>query len=119
MRMKRNPLNRAAHIARFLMAIAVLFGILPAAHADAGNTALKIYEVDGAGGLAGATYRQDTIILFNPTQATIVCSTCSIQTHSGTSNTAAWTVYKLPTLTIAAGGYYMISASSPTLSTSG
>jgi len=117
--MKRNPLNRAALISRFLMAAALFAGVLPAAHAAAGNTALKIYEVDGAGGLAGATYRQDTIILFNPTQATISCTTCSIQTHSGTSNTAAWTVYKLPTLNIPAGGYYMISASSPTLSTSG
>jgi hypothetical protein len=75
--------------------------------------------VAGAGGLASASYRQDTIILFNPTQAPISCTTCAIQTHSGTSNTASWTVYKLPKLSIPAGGYYMISASSPTLSTSG
>ena len=111
--------GRAARIATFLMAVAVLLVHAPAAHATAGNTALKIYEVAGAGGLASASYRQDTIILFNPTQATINCTTCAVQTHSGTSNTAAWTVYKLPTLSIPAGGYYMISASSPTLSTSG
>lgn len=119
MRMKDILLKRAAHIGRLLMVAAVVAGLVPAARASAGNTDLKIYEVAGAGGLAGATYRQDTIILFNPTAATITCTTCAIQTHSGTSNTAGWTVYKLPTLTIPAGGYYMISASTPTISTSG
>jgi hypothetical protein len=118
MRVKRTLPGRAESIALFLMAVAVLFHA-PAVHAAAGNTALKIYEVAGAGGLAGATYRQDTIILFNPTQAAINCTTCAIQTHSGTSNTASWTVYKLPTMAIPAGAYFMISASSPTLSTAG
>src|SRR5882757_9259746 len=107
--------GRAASIALFLMAVAVSLVQAPAAHAAAGNTALKIYEVAGAGALAGATYRQDTIILFNPTQTTINCTTCAIQTHSGTT----WTAYKLPTLSIPAGGYYMISASSPNLATIG
>ena len=119
MRMKDILLKRAALIGRSLVVAAVFAGLLPAAHASAGNTDLKIYEVAGAGGLSGATYRQDTIILFNPTAATITCTTCAIQTHSGTSNTAGWTVYKLPNLTIPAGGYYMIAASTPTISTSG
>jgi hypothetical protein len=118
MRMKGILRNRAVLVGSFLLAAAVLFGYSPAAHAAVGNT-LKIYEVAGAGGLAGATYRQDTIILFNPTQTTINCTTCAIQTHSGTSNTATWTAYKLPTLSIPAGGYYMISASTPTISTIG
>jgi hypothetical protein len=117
--MRRIFFNRAAHRAVILTAIVVLFVHVPLARASAGNNALKIYEVAGAGGLAGATYRQDTIILFNPTQATIKCTTCALQTHSGTSNTASWTVYKLPSLSIPAGGFYMISASSPTLSTAG
>jgi len=102
----------------WVVALAVLLQA-PMVHAAAGNGSLKLYEVAGAGGLAGASYRQDTIILFNPTASTYNCSTCAIQLHSGTSNTSAWTVYKLPTLAIPAGGYYMISASSPTLSTSG
>ena len=114
---KGNLLDRALLIGKLLMVAALL--LTPGAHAAAGNTALKIYELDGAGALSGSTYRQDTIILFNPTQATINCTTCAIQTHSGTSNTAAWTVYKLPTLAIPAGGFYMIAASSPTLSTTG
>jgi len=117
--MRRILLNRATQIAAIFTAIVVLFVHVPLARASAGNNALKIYEVDGAGGLAGATYRQDTIILFNPTQATINCTTCALQTHSGTSNTASWTVYKLPSLSIPAGGFYMISASSPTLSSAG
>jgi len=119
MRMKDISLNRATNICLFFLAIAALLGPVPAANAAPGNTALKIYEVAGAGALSGATYRQDTIILFNPTQATINCTTCSIQTHSGTSTTSAWTVYKLPTLNIPAGGFYMISASSPALATYG
>jgi hypothetical protein len=119
MRMKGILLNRSALLAGFLMAIAAFAGLVPAAQAAAGNTALKIYEVAGAGALSGATYRQDTIVLFNPTQAAITCSACAIQTHSGTSNTAAWTVYQLPSITIPAGGFYMISASSPTLATFG
>ena len=119
MRMKDVLLNRAALIGGFLMAIVATLGVVPAAHAAPGNTALKIIEVAGAGALSGATYREDTIILFNPTQSTITCTTCSIQTHSGTSNTSAWTVYKLPSLSIPAGGYYMISGSSPSLATFG
>jgi hypothetical protein len=103
----------------FLMAIALLLGYASVGHAAAGNTALKIYEVAGAGALSGATYRQDTIILFNPTAATINCTTCAIQSHSGTSNAAAWTVYKLPTFSIPAGGYYMIAGSSVNLAAIG
>lgn len=100
------------------MAAATLLQASPA-RAAAGNTSLKIYELAGAGALSGATYREDTIVLFNPTTATISCSTCAIQTHSGTSNTASWTVYQLPSFSIRAGGYYMISASSPSLATYG
>jgi hypothetical protein len=121
MRMTGTFLNRAARIGRLLMGAAVLLGHAPAAHAAAGNTGLKIYEIDGAGALSGATYRQDTIVLFNPTQASITCTGCAIQTHSGTAIlvTTTWTVYKLPTFTIPAGGWYMISGSSPNLATFG
>src|SRR5580698_964285 len=119
MRIKDIVFNRVARIGAFLMMVAVLLGSAPAAHAAAGNNGLKIYEVAGAGGLAGATYRQDTIILFNPTQATISCTACAIQTHSGTSTTSAWTVYKLPSFAIPAGGYYMIAGSSQALSSDG
>lgn len=119
MRILRILPRKLSRIGVMLAVIAVLLVDTPLARASAGNNALKIYEVAGAGGLAGATYRQDTIVLFNPTQATISCKTCAIQTHSGTSNTSSWTVYKLPSLSIPAGGFYMVSASSPTLSTAG
>ena len=117
--MKDVLLKRASLIGKLLAVATIVIGMVPAAHAAAGNNGLKMIEVAGAGALSGATYRQDTIILFNPTQATITCTTCAIQTHSGTSNTAAWTVYQLPSLSIPAGGYYMISASSPTLAAYG
>lgn len=107
--------NRAARIGAFLIAVAILLVYAPAARAAAGNTALKIYEVAGAGALSGASYPQDTIILYNPTLAPITCSTCAIQTHSGSSikTTDLWTVYKLPVFTVPAGGFYAISASAP------
>jgi len=117
MRMTEVLFNRAARIGTFLIAVAILLVHAPAARAAAGNTALKIYEVAGAGALSGATYPQDTIILYNPTLAPITCSTCAIQTHSGTSNSAPWTVYKLPVFTVPAGGFYAISASAPSSAT--
>lgn len=117
MRILRILFTRAAHISLSFALIAIFLTYMPSARAS--TSSLTIFEVAGAGGLSGATYRQDTIILFNPTQNLIHCTTCAIQTHSGTSNTSSWTVYKLPSLSIPAGGFYMISASSPTLSTYG
>jgi hypothetical protein len=119
MQKKRNLLNWITPVCGLFVVLAALMYPATTAYAAAGNTALKIYEVAGAGGIANAPYRQDTIILFNPTQAAITCASCAIQTHSGTSNTGAWTVYKLPALAIPAGGYYMISASAEGLSTIG
>ncbi len=53
--MRRIFFNRAAHRALISTAIVVLFVHVPLARASAGNNALKIYEVAGAGGLAGAS----------------------------------------------------------------
>jgi hypothetical protein len=119
MERKRTFRSLASRLGACILAAAALLSQPTPARAAAGNTNLKIYEVAGAGGLSGASYRQDTIILFNPTAAAISCTTCAIQTHSGTSNTASWTVYQLPALNIPAGGYYMISASSVSLATYG
>ncbi len=103
----------------FLMMVALLLGYAPVAHATTPSN-LVIYEVAGAGGLSGASYRQDTIILFNPSQSPITCTACAIQYHSNTASTSTkWTVYKLPSLSIASGGYYMIAGSAVTLSSYG
>ncbi len=111
---------KRTNFAKTIFALCIMLLCATNAFASAGNNNLKIIEVAGAGGLSGASYRQDTIVLFNPTQAAITCAKCAIQTHSGTSNTGAWTVYQLPSnISIPAGGYYMIAASSPTLSTYG
>lgn len=111
--------KRAMRIGMFVLTVVALLVHAPAAFASAGNNGLKIYEVYGAGALAGATERQDTIILFNPTQAAISCDSCAIQVHTGSNTTSAWTVYKLLSFSIPAGGYYMIAASSPTLASIG
>ncbi len=103
----------------FLLGLFAILGPAAATAQSTDGTGLVIYSVAGAGGLTGAGYRQDTIILFNPTQQTISCSACAIQYHSATLTTTTWTVYKLPQFTIPAGGYYMIAGSDEGLSSKG
>lgn len=113
--MKKILLNRAARIGLFLTAIASLLGSAPAAHAAAGNNNIKIIAWYGAGSLAGSEYGRDTIILFNPTQAAITMNGWSIQTGS-TSGAFTAVTYKLPVVTIPAGGYYAIAGSGDSIS---
>ncbi|MEO6924330.1 MAG: lamin tail domain-containing protein, partial [Bryocella sp.] len=89
---------------------------IPAASAQAHS--IVISEAYGAGGLSGASYRQDFITLFNPTSSAITANSWAIQIRSSTS-TAAFTVYQLPNFTLKPGQYYLITASSPTLSSYG
>ena len=113
---RRMPL--AAKLLFSVLALLLPTGKALAFQASAKN--LVIYEVAGAGGLSGANYRQDTIILFNPTNAAVTCAACAIQTHSMSSATSTkWTVYKLPSFTVPSGGYYMIAASSVQLANFG
>lgn len=91
--------------------------ILPAAYAGT-PTNIVIAQVYGAGGLSGANYRQDFITLFNPTASAITANSWAIQIRSSTS-TAAFTVYQLPNFTLQPGQYYLITGSSPTLSSYG
>lgn len=93
-----------------LLMTAVLGGILaPTAKASAGNNNIKIVAWYGAGNLAGSEYARDTVILFNPTAAAITMTNWSLQTGGSTGSFT--TVYKLPTITIPAGGFYALAGS--------
>lgn len=112
MRMKGILFNRAVFASRFLMVVAVLLGLVPAALAAAGNNNLKIIAWYGAGNLSKSEYARDTVILFNPTQAPITMNNWSLQT-GGTTGAFTAVNYLLPVVTIPAGGFYAITGSGP------
>lgn len=111
MRAVRIFLKQAAKSCLMLMAIASVLASMPAAHASAGNGGIKIIAWYGAGNLSKSEYGRDTIILFNPTQASITMTNWSIQTGGTTGSFT--TIYKLPTITMPAGSYYAIAGSGP------
>lgn len=76
-----------------------------------GNNNIEILGWFGAGNLARSLYSQDTVILFNPTQAAITMNGWSLQTGNAAGSFS--TVYQLPNVTIPAGGYYAIAGSGP------
>jgi uncharacterized protein YodC (DUF2158 family) len=65
-----------------------------------------ISQVYGGGGLAGATYKNDFVELFNPTNAAILLNGSSLQ-YASTSGTS-WTNKVNLSGTIASGGYFLI-----------
>lgn len=75
------------------------------------QTNLVISQVYGGGGNSGATYKNDFMELFNPTQNAITITNWSIQYNSATSTTTTWIKTKLPTVTILPGQYYLIQQS--------
>ena len=80
------------------------------AHAASGNSNIKIVAWYGAGNLSKSEYARDTIILFNPTQAPITMQKWSLQS-GGASGDFTSVTYKLPVVTIPAGGFYAIAGS--------
>lgn len=109
MGMKHVLIKQAARLGLFLSAAVALLASSPVAHAAAGNNNLKIIAWYGAGNLNKSQYARDTVILFNPTQQTITMSNWSLQT--GNSSGTFSTVYKLPNVSIPAGGFYAIAGS--------
>lgn len=101
-----------------LMMLCLLGFACPFAHALGGDT-IKIVAVYGAGGLSGASYRQDFITLFNPTLIPITAQGWAIQTRSSSSTSAFGHVYQLPDFTLNPGQYYLIVASAPEISSYG
>lgn len=104
--------KQTARVGAFFAAMALVLGFAPTANAAAGNNNLKIIAWYGAGNLASTEYARDTVILFNPTQAAITMDGWTLQTGSNNGAfTNVNTTFKLPTVTIPAGGYYAITGS--------
>lgn len=93
-----------------LMLLSLWIVGIPKAHAASGNSNIKIVAWYGAGNLSKSEYARDTIILFNPTQAPITMQNWSLQS-GGTSGAFTSVSYKLPVVTIPAGGFYAIAGS--------
>jgi hypothetical protein len=92
----------------FLMAlIAMLSSFCVQAQADH----IVISQVYGGGGNTGATYKNDFIELFNPTNATVDLTGWSVQYASATGN--SWAVTPLNG-SIAPGHYYLVQEAAGT-----
>ncbi len=99
-------IRRAAVAAACLATAAATCTALAApALADTDGTNVVINEVYGGGGNSGATYTNDFIELYNPTNAAISLTDWSVQYASSGGNT--WQVTALSG-SIAAGGYYLV-----------
>lgn len=68
---------------------------------------LVISQVYGAGGLSGAAYKNDFVELHNTTASPIGLGAFSIQYASATGTT--WNAQPLSNVTLAPGGYYLIT----------
>ncbi len=81
----------------------------PAHPANPGGTDLVISQVYGGGGNSGATYRNDFVEIFNPTNAPISFAGWSVQYASATGVfTTANNQLTVITGTIPAGGYFLV-----------
>ena len=77
-----------------------------------GGNGVVISQVYGAGGNAGSLFNADYVELHNKSNSTEILSGYSIQ-YASVSQTGNWTGKSiLPTMTIPAGGYYLVQMSS-------
>ncbi|CAN5577120.1 lamin tail domain-containing protein [soil metagenome] len=95
-----------------LRALSAVFASLSAlvtmsgtALAAPGNSVV-ISQVYGGGGNSGATYQNDFIEIFNPTQSAVALGGWSVQYASSTGST--WTPTALPSITLQPGEYALI-----------
>jgi predicted extracellular nuclease len=73
------------------------------------GTSVVISQVYGGGGNSGATYTNDFIEIFNPTQATVSLAGWSVQYASSTGS--SWQTTLLPSITLQPGQYALIQES--------
>jgi uncharacterized protein len=70
------------------------------------GTSVVISQVYGGGGNSGATYTNDYIEIFNPTQATVSLAGWSVQYASSTGS--SWQTTALPSISLQPGEYALI-----------
>ncbi|MDF2962132.1 MAG: hypothetical protein K0S39_3867 [Paenibacillus sp.] len=93
-----------------LAALMIVGSTSPAAspaHAAADNSNVVISQVYGGGGNSGATYKNDFVELYNPTDSTISLANWSVQYGSATSTTN-WSGKVLLTGSMGPKSYYLI-----------
>lgn len=74
----------------------------------AANAQVVISQVYGGGGNSGATFSHDFVELFNSGSQSVTLTGHSLQYGSATGNFTAGNTQTLPSITIPAGGYYLI-----------
>jgi predicted extracellular nuclease len=102
-----------------ILSVAALFAS-PSFASSGPSTTIVISEVYGAGGNAGSPFTADYVELFNLSATSQTLTGWSIQYASSTStgSVSAANIFPLPpTVTIPAGGYYLVSGMVTTTST--
>ena len=90
----------------FAVLVAFLCALLAMA---APGTSVVISQVYGGGGNSGATYTNDFIEIFNPTQSTVSLAGWSVQYASSTGS--SWQTTLLPSISLQPGEYALIQES--------
>ncbi len=85
----------------------LLFGFMLSNKSFAAND-VRIYEIYGGGGNAGATYNQDFIVLYNNGVSAVSLMNWSLQYATSTSTTTNWDKLDLTGLTIQPKGFLLI-----------
>ncbi|WP_345752451.1 ExeM/NucH family extracellular endonuclease, partial [Microbacterium rhizophilus] len=108
--------RRVAAIASAALTAGCLASFVPtAAFAAPDGSKVVINEVYGGGGNGGATYKNDFVELYNPTDADVSLAGWSLYASSATSATALYNSGRLAlTGTIPAGGHYLVQAAAGT-----
>jgi predicted extracellular nuclease len=90
---------------------ALLASLSASAFADTGSP-IVISQVYGGGGNAGAPYQNDYVELFNRSGSAVTLDGWSIQYTSSGGNSWGSNKANLPTVTLAAGQYYLVQLAS-------
>jgi hypothetical protein len=92
----------------FAVLVAFFFALLSISRTAmaAPGTSVVISQVYGGGGNSGATYTNDFIEIFNPTQSTVSLAGWSVQYASSTGS--SWQTTPLPSISLQPGEYALI-----------
>jgi len=104
----RLPLKKLSLSCLSLLVISFLLSTISAF----AQTRLVISQMYGGGGNSGAPYTYDFLELYNPTGSSISLAGYSVQYAAATS--ASWNEVALPSVSVAAGHYFLIQAAAGT-----
>src|SRR5215813_7530693 len=104
------PLNRLLPRPFVVLGVFRFFMLtMPGSAMAATGTSVMISQVYGGGGNSGATYTNDFIEIFNPTQASVSLAGWSVQYASSAGS--SWQTTPLPSITLQPGQYALIQES--------